>query len=144
MAIIAFLIKVPTGFLGAYIIEAFNLDNPLFSSQLQEPTFTLQDIFFAVVFAPILETFFAQAIPMKLILFATKSKYAAIIGSSTLFMMMHFPVIEFFPSAFVVGLIFAWAWSIKVEKGNINAFWIVTLIHSLHNAIVVATAALLL
>ena len=144
LALIAFFSKIPMGMIGAMIIEIFGLDNPLYSSSLQTPTLTAGDIFLAIVIAPILETLIAQMAPIELLSKFTKNTKVLIISSATVFMLFHYPVIEFFPSAFVVGLVLAWAWIVKRPLGLGKTFLIVTLIHSLHNAIVGAFAALIL
>ena len=143
LALLAFVVKVPGGILGTIFVSLFDLTDLQYSAFIQEPTFSGEDMFLAIVFAPFLETLMSQMIPIEMILRTIKGRYLAIIGSAFVFMLMHYPVLEFFPSAFLVGMVFAWAWVVKRDLGLKKAFIIVTLIHSLHNALVAASAALL-
>lgn len=142
LALIAFLIKIPAGILGYYLIDYLNINSPLISASLQEPSLTLGDVFFAILLAPVFETLVSQMIPIETAMRFTHKKQFLIITSALLFMVLHFPVIEFFPSAFAVGYILAWAWIEKRKLGILRAFVIVTLIHSLHNALAAISAAL--
>lgn len=144
LALIAFVIKVPTGILGTYFVSLFDLTNPIYSSVAQEPTFTPDDLILAIAIAPFLETIIGQMIPIELFGRIFKSKWAKIVLSASIFMLMHYPVIEFFPSAFAVGCVFAWAWIEKRSLGIFRVTLMVTLIHSLHNALVAAFAALVM
>ena len=144
LSLIAFFSKIPMGILGTVLIDLFDVTNPLFTSALQEPTFSGDDMFLAIVFAPLFETLLAQTIPIEFLKKLTTHSKTLIFASATVFMVFHFPAIEFFPSAFVVGLVFAWAWIVKRPLGFWKAFAIVTLIHSMHNAMVAAFAAILL
>lgn len=144
MAIIAFLIKIPFGILGTMIVHIFNIQNPLHLASLQEPTFGLDDIVLAVAIAPIFETLIGQFAPIAFVGKFTKIQNIKILISASLFMIFHYPVVEFFPSAFAIGILFAWTWIVKAKRGKLEAFWIVTLIHSLHNAMVAAVGAFLL
>ena len=142
LALIAFFIKVPAGIVGALLIQFFDLTNPMFSSVAQEPTFTPDDMFLAIVFAPVIETLLGQLLPIELLRRVVKSPTILITLSSLLFMALHYPVLEFCPSAFAVGCVFAWAWVAKRDLGWLRAGTIVTLIHSMHNALVAAVGAL--
>lgn len=141
VALIAFFIKVPFGILGTYIVQYLGLINPLFSSTLQEPTLTGEDMFLAIIFAPILETLLAQMIPIEIFRRFTSNGKVLVVSSALLFMLFHYPVLEFFPSAFMVGVMLSWAWLVKRPLGLWKSFLIVTLIHSLHNALVGLTAS---
>ena len=144
LSLLAFFSKIPMGIIGAIIMDIVGITNPLFSSALQEPTLTYDDMFLAVVFAPVFETLIGQALPIGILQRFVQKETPILVGSALIFMLFHFPAIEFFPSAFVVGLIFAWAWIVKRHLGWWQAFIVVTLIHSMHNALVAMFAALLL
>lgn len=141
-ALIAFVIKVPFGILGAYLVNVFGLHNPIFSAVAQEPTFTFEDIVLAIVLAPFIETVIAQLVPLEVCRRLFKSTKVCIVLSASFFMLMHYPVVEFFPSAFAVGCVLAWCWMDKRELGLAKITLLVTLIHSLHNALVAAFGAL--
>lgn len=143
VALLAFLVKIPAGVVGSLFVHIFGLTNPLFSSSIQEPTNTIGDILLAVVLAPFIETFLAQLLPIEIIKKFLSNSKVVIIISSLVFMLMHYPVLEFFPSAFMVGLILAWAWTVKRDLGLMKTCIIVSLIHSLHNVFVALTASLL-
>lgn len=144
MAIIAYFIKIPFGILGSVVVYFFDITNPLYRATLQEPTFGYDDIVLAIAVAPALETLIAQFAPIVIVGKFTQKTQWKIIISALLFMLFHYPVLEFFPSAFAIGVIFAWIWVVKAKIRLSEAFWIVTLIHSLHNALVAATGAFLL
>ena len=108
---------------------------------MQEPTLTTQDMILAVGLAPFLETIIGQIIPIAFVSKFTQSKETAIITSALVFMALHYPVIEFFPSAFAIGLLLGWAWIIKRKMGFWKAFIMISLIHSFHNVLVALTAA---
>lgn len=144
LALVAFFVKIPAGIVGSALVWLFELSNPLFSAVAQEPTFSNGDLWLAIVWAPLIETVLGQMIPMELLgrkFLIVNSKFKIFV-SATLFMLMHYPVVEFFPSAFAVGIVLAWAWAQKRPLGLWKTFVIVTLIHSLHNAIVAAIGAL--
>jgi hypothetical protein len=143
-ALLAFIIKLPAGILGSALVDTLGLHNPLYSSAAQEPTFTLDDMLLALALAPFIETIIAQLLPIEILSRITQIPWLLIGTSASLFMLFHYPVIEFFPSAFAVGCVFGWAWLKKRHLGVMKAFWIVTLIHGLHNALVAAVAALVL
>ena len=136
LACIAFIIKLPFGILGSIIVDLFHLNNPLYRSVMQEPTLTVQDMILAVGIAPFLETILGQIIPIALISKVTSSKRIILTTSALVFMILHYPVIEFFPSAMAIGYLLAWAWTVKRKSGFIKAFIMISLIHSLHNVFV--------
>ncbi|OGK52492.1 hypothetical protein A3B02_01995 [Candidatus Roizmanbacteria bacterium RIFCSPLOWO2_01_FULL_42_14] len=144
LGFLAFIIKIPAGIVGGLIVQSLGIHNPLFLAMQQEPVLSISDTFIAIIFAPIIETLFAQYLPIEIGKKFIHIKRNLIVFSATIFMIMHFPVIEFFPSAFMIGLILGWAWIQKKEEGLIKAFVIVTLIHALHNTLVTLTAALFL
>ncbi len=143
IALLAFLIKIPAGILGAGLMDLLNVHNPAYSAVMQEPTLTPQDLILALFIAPILETVIGQAVPLWIFGKLTKNPMVLIGASATIFMLLHYPVIEFFPSAFAVGWIFAWAWVYKREQNGRVAFWTVALSHALHNALVAVSASLM-
>lgn len=141
IALIAFVIKIPTGILGIGLIDVFQLDNPMYSAVLQEPTLTVDDLILAILFAPIIETIVGQMLPLWFFGKFTRNSTVLITISAGIFMALHYPVIEFFPSAFAVGWIFAWAWVVKRKENVRVAFWAVALSHALHNALVALLAS---
>lgn len=140
-ALIAFIIKIPAGMLGSMVADIAQLTNPLYSASMQEPVLTRVDITTAVLIAPIIETILGQMLPIELLRTRTTKKSILIGTSAFLFMIMHYPVLEFFPSAGAVGIVFAYAWVQQREISVRTAFWGVTLSHALHNAIVAAMSA---
>lgn len=142
LALVAFFVKIPAGIIGSALVHMFDLSNPLFSAAAQEPTFTRSDLWIAIVWAPLIETLLGQLVPIEILGLVVRDARVKIMASALLFMAMHFPVVEFFPSAFAVGIVFAWAWVVKRPLGLWKTFAIVTLIHSMHNALVAAVGAL--
>ncbi len=140
-ALVALLIKIPAGILGSVLIDIAQLDNPLYSASMQEPVLTRVDIATAVMIAPIIETILGQMLPIELLRTRISQKSFLIGTSALLFMLMHYPVLEFFPSAGAVGVVFGYAWVKQREVSVRSAFWSVTLSHALHNAIVAAVSA---
>lgn len=143
VALIAFFIKIPFGILGSIIVDLLNLNNPNNLSIMQEPTLTLEDMILAVGIAPFLETIVGQILPIALVRKVTRSNMWAIIVSAMVFMAFHYPVYEFFPSAFAIGVLLSWAWMVKRKIGFMKAFIMISLIHSLHNVLVAITALFL-
>lgn len=137
----AFFIKIPFGILGSIIVDILHLNNPIYSSIMQEPTLTAQDMILAIGIAPFIETIIGQIIPIQFVSRFTQSKKVAIIASAFVFMAFHYPVIEFFPSAFGIGLLLGWAWMVKKRDGFWKAFIMISLIHSFHNVLVSLTAS---
>lgn len=143
LSLLAFFIKIPTGILGTVLVSLLNHQSPLFSASLQEPTLTVSDLILAIAAAPLIETIVGQMIPLDLMRWVKFPKRVRIALSAFVFMIFHYPVLEFFPSAFAVGWILAWAWETKRKLGWVKALITVTLIHSLHNALVAFAAAFL-
>ena len=144
LALLAFFIKIPMGIIGGVLLNIFHLDNPLFRAAMQEPTLTRDDLLLAIGFAPLLETIIGQMIPLHITKLIGLHRRWRILISAFAFMLFHWPVLEFFPSAFAVGVILAWGWeSSKRRFGLMQALVTVTLIHSLHNALVALIAATL-
>ena len=141
IAFLALIIKIPAGVLGSLLIETLSLTNPLYSASMQEPILSGVDIFTAVLVAPVLETIAGQMLPIELLRKRISHAPTLIIASASLFMIMHWPVVEFFPSAFAVGCIFGYAWVVQRKESVRVAFWTVTLSHALHNAVVAAMSA---
>ncbi len=144
IALLAFIVKIPAGILGVGIMNLLDLHNPMYSAVMQEPTLTAQDLILAILMAPILETVMGQALPIWFMSKWTARPFVLISVSASIFMVLHYPVIEFFPSAFAVGWIFAWAWVIQSQHNARVAFWSVALSHALHNALVAVSASLVM
>lgn len=141
IALLALVIKIPAGVIGGLLVDYFNLSNPMFSASMQEPVLTGTDIFTSVILAPILETVLGQFLPIELLRRVTRQPVILIGTSALFFMAMHYPVIEFFPSAFAVGIVFGYAWLHQRKISLRAAFWSVALSHALHNALVAAVSA---
>ena len=93
----------------------------------------------AVVFAPILETLFLQAFPIKLLQGFLKRKYEILIilFSSVLFALMHFGYSSWYSLlTFPTGIILAKSYIIFQQRKE-SSFWITTSIHSLRNLIAI-------
>jgi len=144
VALIAFFIKIPFGILGSIIVDLLHLNNPINLSVMQEPTLTIGDTILAVAIAPFIETIIGQIIPISLVMKIMKSKKWAIIISAGVFMTFHYPVYEFFPSAFAIGALLSLAWMVKKDEiGYLKAFIMISLIHSLHNVLVALSSIIL-
>lgn len=139
---IAFLMKLPLGILGYFVIFILGLTAQLYSATNQIPILVPDEVFLGIAIAPLLETFIGQMIPITLGKYMTTNKWLLVLLSSTLFMILHYPVIEFFPSAFGVGVILAGTWihySSKFSENNPirHAFIATTLVHAFHNTLAV-------
>lgn len=135
LSLLALLIKVPLVPLGTLLLKVFNLQSELFSIDNQIPTLEAGSIFLALIVAPIFETFIGQWAPISLLNKMGKNIGTQIIVSSTVFALFHLPVVEFIPSAFIVGVVFALAFlrNYKYKVSVKKAFVICTLVHFLHN-----------
>lgn len=104
------------------------------SLENQIPEITVTMLYVAVFFAPVFETLVSQTLPILGIGALTKNTKILMFSSAFIFAILHFPVVTFFLTAFILGLIFAWAFIVKKEQyGVIKATFIVILIHLLHN-----------
>jgi len=141
LGIIAFFFKIPGSILGEWLFPFLGLTDPIFDADQQIPLLTFSDFILSVLIAPIFETLLGQFLPITLIALVTKLRSVQIIGSATVFALLHFPVVEFLPAAFCVGVILSWGYFIKLHEGKKKVFLLVSLIHALHNLIVYALAA---
>lgn len=94
-------------------------------------------IFRAIVLAPILETFFIQFLVFKVFqLFNNRRCYDGwyILTSAILFGIMHTYNIPYMINTFFIGIVLAYG-IYFYKRQPAKAFWTVTLIHALRNAI---------
>lgn len=103
------------------------------SSDLQIPDLTIFDFFISVLAVPPIETIFGQWLPIAFASMFSKTTRVLVIFSASVFALLHYPAIAFFPGAFVVGLFLAWSWVLRRKNGRWEAFWVTTSIHMTHN-----------
>ena len=86
---------------------------------------------------PVLETLLHQALPIYLFTKKwIKNRKLAIFISALFFGLMHSYSLHYILWTFVGGLLLAWAYLIYYEKyGFEKAFWAITIVHALRNAI---------
>jgi membrane protease YdiL (CAAX protease family) len=92
----------------------------------------------ASIIIPVLETFFNQYLPFKLMQswHLTKNKYGLyIVISAIIFGLCHCYSIQYMIFAFSVGLVLGYTYCFYSKTPKI-AFWSTTLIHGLRNSIV--------
>lgn len=120
----------------------YNITLKLFSINYALDNFRFYDspielIFFAIILAPLLETFLFQFLIFKILLNKNIGHYFIIILSAFIFSLVHYPrnnnIFEAV-NIFFVGLMLAYAFYIYSIK-QASAFWHVVLIHALLNAI---------
>jgi hypothetical protein len=142
---LAIVLKVPFILAMAQILDMLNLAHiEIFSSNIQIPSITVPDFLLGVVVAPIVETFLAQYVPIQLAKKAFLSNFYVVLISATAFAILHLPVIEFVPGAFVVGLVLAYFYLIRLNtKGTKDAFLSTSLVHALHNLVAFIVTATL-
>ena len=93
----------------------------------------------AVVFAPVIETFFGQALPIKLIqrFLGKKFKLIALFTSAIIFSFGHFGYSIWYSIIILpMGFLLAETYII-FQKRKESSFWITTAVHSLRNLIAV-------
>jgi membrane protease YdiL (CAAX protease family) len=85
--------------------------------------------------APIFETFFAQAIPIKL----TRkhlSTTGAILLSAAIFSLMHWYNVAYMIRTFLIGIVLAFGYAFWNKRDVIHPFWLICFIHATINLIV--------
>lgn len=90
-----------------------------------------------VLIAPILETFLFQFIVIELcyLIKIRSIKYVAISLSALLFALIHFYNLIYFIAALVIGVGFAFCYTVFRKYGVKFAFWGIVLIHALINLV---------
>jgi len=88
------------------------------------------------VLAPIFETLFAQAVPVYITSFITKSRIVHMLTSSIFFCFLHSSQPYFYLFIiFITGCIYAWSFIVYKTQGFFKAFLVTSIIHSLFNFI---------
>jgi membrane protease YdiL (CAAX protease family) len=89
-------------------------------------------LFAACIVAPLLETFFAQALPIKL-----TQRFLGVTGSvicsATIFSLMHYYSILYMMHTFLLGLVFATGYVLWRQHERIHPFWLICIAHSCRN-----------
>jgi len=135
--------KFPGGILGNIIGYIFNIHGGILSSDNQLPIFEVSDFIYAGGIGPLLETFTGQLLPIHIARKYTRSVLRRIILSATLFALFHLPVVQFLPTAFLIGLCLAWAYEIEARMSLKKAFFYTAIIHSLINMLPIIVLVLL-
>ena len=102
-------------------------------------------IFAACIIAPLWETMFYQVIPIHVFTEAIiKKRNIAIFLSALFFGIVHYFSLVYIAFTFAIGLLFAWAYLNYYERYGFNrAFWAITIVHALRNAIAVVAGEFL-
>lgn len=104
---------------------------------------TLSIIIIATVFAPLIETFAFQFLPIEVSQYVLRDKYKkksvpiSIAVSAILFSLMHSQSVSYMLYAFAMGIILALLYYIKSGKGFIRPFVATWLIHLSWNLIAI-------
>jgi membrane protease YdiL (CAAX protease family) len=134
MSLLAFVIKIPLILATDWLLNAIGLGSvELFSAEMQIPDITASAFLFGVVLAPFLETIIGQFLPINFILNKGRGVGSSILVSSTVFSMLHFPVLEFLPGAFAVGVVLALTYVARLKKGRNDAIVTTSIVHAIHN-----------
>jgi hypothetical protein len=91
----------------------------------------------SVLFAPLVETFIGQALPLWIISRFTKKLRLLLIISALFFAALHkYPVavIAIFPTAITLS----WSWIVYRKRSFLHAYLVTSAIHALHNLVVYA------
>jgi hypothetical protein len=91
----------------------------------------------SVLFAPLVETFIGQALPIWIISRFTKKVTLTLIISALLFAALHkYPIaiLAIFPTAITLS----WSWIVYRKRSFLHAYLVTSTIHALHNLVVYA------
>jgi hypothetical protein len=134
IAAVGFVLKGIVGGLTDSIFSYLGWDVYFFGDlDIQIPEISIADFFLLIAFAPLVETAVGQWIPISIARRFGWSERKQVIISALVFMVLHYPVLVFFPSAYLLGLFLGWAWLLKEKKGKKEAFLVTSAIHALHN-----------
>jgi hypothetical protein len=93
--------------------------------------------FMAVIVAPVVETIQDQFLSITISSLFVKQSLDILILSMLYFSALHFYVgLAGFFGILPLGFVLSWSFLIKREKSLWQAFWVTTLIHSIHNLII--------
>jgi hypothetical protein len=125
--VLSFIITLPFAFYDDGVVHPINEKHIIYR------------IVVACILAPVLETLLHQTLPIYI--FTKKwirKRNIAIFLSALSFGLLHFYSVLYILITFMIGLVFSWAYLIYYERHSFEkAFWAITLVHALRNAIAV-------
>lgn len=136
MLVIAFILKFSFAIIFGFIFSllGINVDTDLsYEQELAE-----KGLFYAsilIILFATFETLVGQWLTINLAKMVTKRYLFILIFSATIFALLHVePII--IAAVWPIGLILAWSFIIYRKKSLWSAIWVTTLIHVLHNLLV--------
>jgi hypothetical protein len=109
------------------------------SKQVNPP----EQVFSAIIIAPLLETLFGQWLPIVVIGFFTQKLRLLIGGSALFFTLLHIPVVGILAAGvFPPALAFSFSWLIQRTHSRWRAYWMTAALHAAHNVIAVIIVGL--
>ncbi len=137
LTFVIFAVKIFGNKISFAILESFQLTISGSLIDNQVPGFTVGVFIVVVLVSPFLETFVAQFLLVRLVVRIFKSTKLAIVISALLFSLAHYPAVGFFIPAFLIGVVLAWGYIVKLERKQ-KAFILINVVHSLHNLLIFA------